>query len=412
MKDGSTTLTSGTHYTVSYSNNTNAGTATVTITGKGNYTGTKTANFTINAKSASNLTISAISAVTYNGSAQTPTVTVKDGTTTLTSGTHYTVAYSNNTNAGTATVTITGKGNYTSTKTANFTINKVPLTVTAQSYTITQDDPLPMFECTYSGFVNGETESVLNTQPTITCQVTDTEIPGTYTITPSGAAATNYSINYVNGTLTVNAMENVSITMATSSGAGRELVGYSSKYGLDFTNVSEVKAYVAMGYTQKKDVLLARVNIVPANTGVVLRTTNPGVTVNVPTTTEDVYYANLLLPAVSNVTVHSTETIDGVNYTNLMIGKDATSGELGFITFDGSYTFSNKSYLHVPTSYVQSTSNARLGVVFVDSETTDIESLLQGDVPADDAYYDLQGRKVTSAKKGLYIRNGKKVYIK
>ncbi len=108
VMDGSTTLTNGTDYTVSYSNNINAGTATVTITGKGNYTGTKNANFTINPKNASNLTISSISAVTYNGSAQTPTVTVKDGSTTLTSGTHYTVAYSNNTNAGTATVTITG----------------------------------------------------------------------------------------------------------------------------------------------------------------------------------------------------------------------------------------------------------------------------------------------------------------
>ena len=91
VKDGNTTLTSGTHYTVSYSNNINAGTATVTITGTGNYTGTKNASFTINPKNASNLSISDIAAVTYNGSEQTPTVTVKDGTTTLTSGTHYTV---------------------------------------------------------------------------------------------------------------------------------------------------------------------------------------------------------------------------------------------------------------------------------------------------------------------------------
>ena len=203
------------------------------------------------------------------------------------------------------------------------------------------------------------------------------------------------------------------ITMATSFGTPREMIGYSNNKGLDFTNVSDVKAYVAVGYTKNnKDVLLARVNIVPANTGVVLRTTNPGVTVGVPFTNDDVYYANLLLPAVSNVTVNPTETIGGVDYTNLMIGPDEKTGELCFITFDDPNPCSNKSYLHVPTSYVQSTSNARLGMVFVDSETTDIESLLQGDVPADGVYYDLQGRKVTSAKKGLYIRNGKKVYIK
>ena len=68
--------------------------------------------------SSSNITISSIDPVTYNGSAQTPSITVKDGTKTLVNGTDYTVAYSNNTNAGTATVTVTGKGICTGTKTA------------------------------------------------------------------------------------------------------------------------------------------------------------------------------------------------------------------------------------------------------------------------------------------------------
>ncbi|MBQ3754300.1 MAG: hypothetical protein II864_12320 [Prevotella sp.] len=61
---------------------------------------------------------------TYNGTGLTPAVTVKDGTTTLTAGTDYTVTYSNNTNAGTATATITGTGNYGGTVTKSFTINK------------------------------------------------------------------------------------------------------------------------------------------------------------------------------------------------------------------------------------------------------------------------------------------------
>ena len=175
------------------------------VTGMDNYTGTKNANFTINPKNASNLSISDIAAVTYNGLAQTPTVTVKDGTTTLTSGTHYTVAYSNNTNAGTATVTITGTGNYTGTKNANFTINKAPLTITANSYNINQGDVLPSFAVSYSGFKNSETSSVLTTQPTISCSATSGSAPGIYDITVSGAAAHNYSFNYVNGTLTIEA---------------------------------------------------------------------------------------------------------------------------------------------------------------------------------------------------------------
>ena len=47
VKDGTKTLVNGTDYSVSYSNNVNAGTATVTITGKGKYSGTKRVTFTI-----------------------------------------------------------------------------------------------------------------------------------------------------------------------------------------------------------------------------------------------------------------------------------------------------------------------------------------------------------------------------
>lgn len=47
VKLGSTKLKQGTDYTVSYKNNKNAGTATVTVTGKGSFSGTKTASFKI-----------------------------------------------------------------------------------------------------------------------------------------------------------------------------------------------------------------------------------------------------------------------------------------------------------------------------------------------------------------------------
>ena len=124
VKDGDTTLAAGADYTVEYSNNTNVGTATVTITGTGNYLGTITKTFEINAKEASTLTVTlGTSSYTYDGTAKTPTSTVKDGETTLAEGTDYTVEYTNNINVGTATVTITGKGNYTGTTAKTFTIN-------------------------------------------------------------------------------------------------------------------------------------------------------------------------------------------------------------------------------------------------------------------------------------------------
>lgn len=67
---------------------------------------------------------------TYSGSAKTPIPTVTLNGSTVPSG-GYDVAYSNNTNAGTATITITGKGDYTGTAYGTFTINKATPSYTA-----------------------------------------------------------------------------------------------------------------------------------------------------------------------------------------------------------------------------------------------------------------------------------------
>jgi hypothetical protein len=80
-------------------------------------------DFTTSAKSISGVTFDPIANQTYTGSAITPTITVKDGTTTLVLNTDYTVSYSNNVNVGTATVTITGIGNYNNTASTTFTIS-------------------------------------------------------------------------------------------------------------------------------------------------------------------------------------------------------------------------------------------------------------------------------------------------
>ncbi len=133
VKDGATTLKNGADYAVSYANNTKVGTATVTITGKGNYTGSRTLTFAITAKNLSACTVSKIANELYTGKALKPSVTVKDGGTTLKKDTDYTVSYADNKKAGKATVTVTGKGNYTGSKTVNFTIIKTVSGVKAAS---------------------------------------------------------------------------------------------------------------------------------------------------------------------------------------------------------------------------------------------------------------------------------------
>lgn len=79
---------------------------------------------TIGPKNISGVTIGTIADQPYTGSAITPDPEVKDGTKTLVKGTDYTVSCADK-YVGSATLTITGKGNYTGTKTANFTITAV-----------------------------------------------------------------------------------------------------------------------------------------------------------------------------------------------------------------------------------------------------------------------------------------------
>ncbi len=201
VKDGEKALVEGEDYEVTFEENTDAGTVTVTITGMGNYSGETEVTFEIvkatapaiqwpevtggltygqkvaeiplsamedangafvwkcpdcvpgvgeflftlvyipdNAdnydytgvplecevcvevapKDISTLTVDAIPTQTATGSALTPAVTVRHGDAVLAAGTDYTVTYTDNTAVGTATVTITGMGNYTGTLTATF----------------------------------------------------------------------------------------------------------------------------------------------------------------------------------------------------------------------------------------------------------------------------------------------------
>lgn len=122
-------LTADTDYTVSYENNINAGTAKIIITGIGDhFTGSTEKTFTINSAEISGCTFAPIADVTYNTKAQTPAVTVANSGRILTAD-DYDVKNTDNINAGTATVTVTGKGNFTGTASKTFTINKAGLTL-------------------------------------------------------------------------------------------------------------------------------------------------------------------------------------------------------------------------------------------------------------------------------------------
>ena len=126
---GEKELVAGTDYTVveSSAKGIDAKAYSLTVTGQVNYSGSYTfANgWTIAPKSIENVTIGAIDDQPYTGKQITPTPEVKDGEKTLTSGTDFTYSYSNNQYVGTATVTVTGKGNYQGAANKGFAITAV-----------------------------------------------------------------------------------------------------------------------------------------------------------------------------------------------------------------------------------------------------------------------------------------------
>ena len=285
-----TNLVEGSDYTVSFTNNLNVGTASLTLTGIGGYTGTKSAVFSITAKtltitavdkskvydsavytptdytvsydgfvsgedesvlsetlsftgtalsatasgtyvitpgglSSSNYSITYVSGVlsitqrdmsevgvatiadrVYNGLAQTVSPTATFNSLTLIEGTDYTTSFTGNTNVGTASVTLTGIGNYNGEKTVGFNITSKTLTITADDQSKVYDSAVYTptdYTVSYDGFVNSETNSVLSVTLTYTGTALTATASGTYVITPAGLTSSNYSITYVSGELSI-----------------------------------------------------------------------------------------------------------------------------------------------------------------------------------------------------------------
>ncbi|MCR4961456.1 MAG: hypothetical protein K6A74_08385, partial [Lachnospiraceae bacterium] len=126
------TLIQGVDYEVSYSNTVNAGKATVTITGKGSYSGTVKKTYTIAAYNISSdpdslMTLKVTDNVTMMKGGAKPGVKLTYDGTDLVEGKDYKLTYSNNTSVGgknKPAVTIKGCGNFAGTITKNYVIEQ------------------------------------------------------------------------------------------------------------------------------------------------------------------------------------------------------------------------------------------------------------------------------------------------
>ena len=130
ISDGSSKLILNNDYKLSYSNNINEGTATVTIEGINNYQGKTTTTFKIiknttsELKDIANVICTEISDKIYTGKLITPEVTLTDNDYILIKDKDYSLSYTNNLNIGTGLLTITGLGDYTGTIVKSFNILK------------------------------------------------------------------------------------------------------------------------------------------------------------------------------------------------------------------------------------------------------------------------------------------------
>ncbi|MCC8080752.1 MAG: Ig-like domain-containing protein, partial [Lachnospiraceae bacterium] len=158
---------------------------------------------TITDISSCTITLSADS-FTYDGTEKKPDVTVRNNGLTLAEGTDYTVSFSNNVNAGTANVVITGEGDYVGTKEKTFTINKADQSVSAaaSSSDITVGSTTSI---SISGAIGTVTYVSDNTDVAMVDsngEVTGVSA-GTATITITAAGTDNYNTATASVTITV-----------------------------------------------------------------------------------------------------------------------------------------------------------------------------------------------------------------
>ena len=141
------TLTAGTDYGSECEQKIDVGTYTLKVVANdGNYIGEVEVSWSITAKDMTNADAAVAGGNTYTGESIEPEITIKDGSKVLAKGTDYDVAYSNNTNAGTANADITFKGNYSGNIKKTFEIARKPVTATLEvmgTYTYTGSAIVP-----------------------------------------------------------------------------------------------------------------------------------------------------------------------------------------------------------------------------------------------------------------------------
>lgn len=494
------TLVENANYTVSYSEKTNAGSHTATVTGMGRFQGELTKGYVIEP-----FDISADGAIAVSGveAKYLPTGTTihpvptsvtcaATNNATLSEGTDYVVSYSDGcTSAGLYEVTLTGGGNYTGEVKVPFAIvdasmltvydgtttnNVVPVYgFNVDSYTKSEMVmpaanltamtgkaicTMKFYLSTKSNYSLGNARFRVYMKEVESTSISSFSGTDNATIVYDGALDCTQDVMtiyfstpyiYNGGNLLIGVYQyqkgtyrNVSFYGETVSGASigdyaynpnsvsatqrnflpkttfwyesnvpvdnltAGIRTYASAYPLD---LSSVNAYVVSAFDNENATLtLAKVDEAPANTGLLLKVAN------------DDQKAGVTLPIKADATLKSGQTTVTTNYLKPVVNATTVqvteNGNTNFILANGSYGINwykleeagvisaNKAYLSLPID----PSDAR-SFTWIYEDATGIDAITREPLP-EGSIYDLQGRRITQPTKGLYIVNGKKVFIK
>lgn len=307
---------------------------------------------------------------------------------------------------------------------ANYTINIVDPTVKGSKY-----NPYTVAEVNsgnYSGinyvkgyivgFFNGKDSNASSSgNSNLALSDTPDEISGANTIAvqlPSGAIRTAWNIDdnnvigmevLIKGNITgyftnKTGVKSPSEITAVSIPAKLNTSGYAtfaSTYPLDFSDDSEFSAWQIIGVSGNAITFEQITGTVKAGTGVLLKGTASS-TINIPV-------------AASGTDISTTNKLVGIT-TATAIAAETYYGLSGnkFVKVNAGTVKAGKALL--PASEIPTTAR-ELKFVFED-ETTAIRGIENGQLRMENSFFDLQGRKVAQPKKGLYIKNGKKVFMK
>lgn len=398
---GGSTLASS-NYTVDYSNNIDAGTATVTVTGKNTYTGTATKNFTIGKAELSNASVS-LAGWTYGDAANTPVLrgNLGDGTV------NYFYANAEAPSLEYATDVPTNAGNYSVkaviAETANYQGKEVTNTFTIAKANLSGVTIANIADQTYTGKA---------VEPAVTVTFNgETVDAAEYTVGYSN----NTNVGEATVTLTATGINFTAGTTATKTfQIVREIIlSFSEKNSWatycateDLTVPEGLSAYVVTSINGST-VQVEEIGFIPEGQGVLLNCEEPAYA-------SDGFIAAAYNGAHSELPNNYLEGITAATSVKAL----ATEGKSIYVLYNDEFVKTNSGTIPANRSYLpvgmDVNANARLSISFADDdEITAIERIANSQqLKANGQYYDLQGRKVAQPAKGLYIVNGRKVVVK